>query len=1835
MLSSTTGTWTGTPTITYTYQWQRCNAAGASCADLAGATSSTYTAVSADVGNTLRSKVTGTNAAGNSFAVSVVTAVVAAAPPVNTVLPVISGTARDTQTLSATTGTWTGTPTITYTYQWQRCDALGAACQPIAGATASTYVLTPTDVGGTARVVVTGTNAAGSSAATAAASAVIVATAPVSTVLPAISGTLTEGSTVSGSTGTWTGTPTITYTYQWRRCNAAGNSCADIAGATSSNYTLVAADVGNTLRVVVTATNAAGSVNATSSAATGNPGAPVNSTPPTITGTARDGQTLTAGNGTWTGTAPITYTYQWQRCNAAGASCVDIAGATASTRNLTPADVGSTMRVRVTATNVAGGVQATSSQTAVVVADPPVNTALPTTSGTTRDGQTLSSAVGTWTGTPTITYASQWRRCNAAGVSCADIAGATGTTYALTPADVGGTIRVRVTATNAGGSAAADSAASATIAPDPPVNTILPTISGTARDGLTLTSAVGTWTGTPTITYASQWRRCDAAGFSCADIAGETGSSYVMTAADIGSTIRVRVTGTNAGGSSSASSNPTLAVAPAPPVLIDLPEISGTMRDGQTLTSTVGVWTGSPTITYGREWRRCDSTGSACVTIAGETGVTYALTPDDIGATIRVRITATNGGGSTTASSLPSAPVAPDPPVNTDLPTISGTPRDSQTLTAGDGVWTGSPVIAFTYQWQRCDAAGVSCADVSGATGSNYDLTPADVDATLRVVVTATNAGGIAAATSAATPTIAPDPPVNTVLPAVSGTVRDGQTLSSTVGSWTGTPTISYARQWLRCDAAGDNCADIAGATGSTYDVTPADVDGTIRVRVTASNAGGDASADSDPTTTVAVDPPVNTDLPVVSGTARDGQTLSSTVGSWTGTPTISYARQWLRCDAAGVSCADIAGATGSTYDVTPADVDGTIRVRVTASNAGGDASADSDPTSTVAVDPPVNTDLPVVSGTARDGQTLSSTVGSWTGTPTISYARQWLRCDAAGDNCADISGATGSTYDVTPADVDGTIRVRVTASNAGGDASADSDPTSTVAVDPPVNTDLPVVSGTARDGQTLSSTVGSWTGTPTISYARQWLRCDAAGVSCADIAGATGSTYDVTPADVDGTIRVRVTASNAGGDASADSDPTTTVAPDPPVNTDLPSITGTVTDGRTLTAARGTWTGTPTLTYDYQWLRCDAAGVSCADISGATGASYDLTPADVDGTIRVRVTASNAGGDASADSDPTTAVAPAAPSNSGAPSISGTATDGNTLTADHGAWDGTPAITYAYQWRRCDAAGVSCADVAGATGSTFDLTPADIGSTLRVRVTASNAGGDVSATSPASDVVAAIPPANTVAPAITGTTTDGQTVTADDGTWTGSPTITYTYQWRRCDAAGANCTDIAGATNATHDLAPADVGSTLRVTVTGSNTGGDTPATSAATAVIAAIPAANTGTPSITGTTTEGHTLTASPGSWTGSPAISYAYQWQRCDADGTHCADITGATNATHDLTSADVGHTLRVIVTATNAAGPSAAAASAVTAVIQAAPVVTPNPTPTPAPPAEVAPAAQQPPSPGADDLGQITGGLLTATTCRQVVTGLGFRRLNVPGVGAIRLRMKADGAVAPDAPLGLAVSASKRKVHSVKLTLDGHALRTGAARGRWTAAVSPATFADGDTHTLLVIVKPRKGAAHTMTETITTAACATRYTAGQWRTTVGTGLRLRVDSRTALNSVTFPLPAVLAKRGALKPAKGLGRLRIVQSGGVRTILNLGAKGAPKGVLLAAASPGSPTVIVSGRTIVVRDLPAGTGIVELTLYHRGARLLHSKPRLTAGVTGVGAPANLKTKLQRVTGR
>lgn len=206
---------------------------------------------------------------------------------------------------------------------------------------------------------------------------------------------------------------------------------------------------------------------------------PSNTTPPTITGTPTVGQTLTAENGTWSNN-PASFTYQWLRCNGGGNACVGVANATQKTYTLVGADAGRTIRVQVTATNADGSASARSAQTATVAertgsSAAPKNTSPPTISGTARVGQQLTGAEGSWSGNPDA-YTFQWQRCDVDIVLCSNVVGATARTYLVRVADLGYRLRLRVTARNDKGSASANSALTAIVAPAAAVTNKRPTL---------------------------------------------------------------------------------------------------------------------------------------------------------------------------------------------------------------------------------------------------------------------------------------------------------------------------------------------------------------------------------------------------------------------------------------------------------------------------------------------------------------------------------------------------------------------------------------------------------------------------------------------------------------------------------------------------------------------------------------------------------------------------------------------------------------------------------------------------------------------------------------------------------------------------------------------------------------------------------------------------------------------------------------------------------------------------------------------------------------------------------------------------------------------------------------------------------------------------------------------------------------------------------------------------------------------------------------------------------------------------------------------------------------
>jgi hypothetical protein len=287
-------------------------------------------------------------------------------------------------------------------------------------------------------------------------------------------------------------------------------------------------------------------------------------------------------------------------------------------------------------------------------------------------------------------------------------------------------------------------------------------------------------------------------------------------------------------------------------------------------------------------------------------------------------------------------------PSSLGLPAITGSPQEGKGQATDNGAWSGTPT-AYSFQWKRCTTDGGACTAISGATGQAYTATSADVGATLRAFVTASNASGSATVASDPTfPVASSTPPVPAVAhkPVLLGAFEEGTTLTGTLGTWTGAPT-SYSNLWRRCDAAGANCVDLTGQTTRSYTLSSADVGHRVKLRITATNGAGSGSYTV--TSLLVYGPaPAPTAIPSVSGVSTVGGALTASAGSWSGSPT-GYLYRWRRCGPLGASCVDIVGATGTTYTPTTADVGHTLRVEVMASNQWGSSMTSSAPTASVA----------------------------------------------------------------------------------------------------------------------------------------------------------------------------------------------------------------------------------------------------------------------------------------------------------------------------------------------------------------------------------------------------------------------------------------------------------------------------------------------------------------------------------------------------------------------------------------------------------------------------------------------------------------------------------------------------------------------------------------------------------------------------------------------------------------------------------------------------------------------------------------------------------------------
>ena len=1185
--------------------------------------------------------------------------------------PTLAGTARVGQTLTAdisgiadeegTAKADNGDAGHAYTYQWVRVD--GETETNIAGATASTYTLAAADAGKTVKAKVEFTDDADFaegplvSAAYPAAGTVALADGNhAATGVPTITGTERVGQVLTadlsgiadedGTTKADNDDARYAHTYQWVRVD--GETGMDIAGATASTYTLAAADAGKTFKVKVEFTDDAGFAEGplvsaaypaagTVALADGNHAA---TGVPTITGTARAGQVLTAdlsGIADEDGTtkadnddARYAHTYQWVRVD--GETETNISGATASTYTLAAADAGKIVKVKVEFTDDAyfaeGPLVSAAYPAAGTVALADGNhaaTGVPTITGTARARQVLTadlSGIADEDGTTKadngevgFAYTYQWVRVD--GETETNIAGATASTYTLAAADAGKTVKVTVSFTDDAGFAEGPTSeaypATGTIAlrNGNHAATGVPTVSGSALVGETLTAETGgiaeedgktkADAGDAGYAYTYRWVRV-ASDDSETNIAGATGSTYTLTFADEGTTVKVKVEYTDdadfaegplvseaypARGAVTQSNDPSLselALADGDGSAIPLDPMFARHTVGYTATVAHAVSTVAVTATPTASTATVVYVDGHIRTLTDIDPSTEALdTALEVGANVvRVVVTAPDvkslRGYTVTVTRVAAG-------VPTGRPAITGAPQVGEVLTAGKGTIqdpdgtskadAGDAGYAFTYQWVRVD--GESESDITDATSSTYTLTAADEGKTVKVEASFTDdadndEGPLVSKPYPAAGTIAWTDGNHraTGVPTVSGTARVGGVLRVETGGIAeengktkadaGNAGYAYTYQWVRVGSDSSE-TDIPGATSSTYTLTGDDEGLAVKVEVEytddADFAEGPLVSAVYPATGTIAGTDGNhraTGEPTVSGTARVGEALRAETGGIAeengktkadaGNAGYAYTYQWVRVGSDS-SETDIPGATSSTYTLTGDDEGLAVKVEVEytddADFAEGPLVSEAYPATGTIAGTDGNhmaTGAPTVSGTARVGEVLTANTGGIAdedgttkadaGNAGYAYTYQWVRV-ASDHSETDIPGATAGNYRLTAADEGLTVKVTVSFTD---DADFDEGPltseahptigsiaarTATIAL--VSNTDQPVQASHVSIGNTdKAHTQGFTTGSNALGY-----KLDSVGLRIRSVASGATLTVHIYTADASGAIEALV----------------------------------------------------------------------------------------------------------------------------------------------------------------------------------------------------------------------------------------------------------------------------------------------------------------------------------------------------------------------------------------------------------------------------------------------------------------------------------------------------------------------------------------------------------------------------------------------------------------------------------------------------------------------------------------------------------------------------------------
>jgi len=1549
-LSSSNGTWTENPT-SYVYKWFRCtatqvaaNAKPAVCTEIVGESNATYSLVTADATRFIVASVTATNAGSSVTKWSAsTTAIVVPSRPANTVAPTVTGTATNSMTLTASTGTWSNFP-ASYSYQWVRCttrvtvaaNALPGGCAAISGATSSTYELVDADVAKSVGVAVTATNAIGSVGKWSITTAAVAALpAPVNTVAPAVSGSAQVSRIVTLSDGTWTFRPS-SYSYKWYSCTAAKpagltlpSGCTQIPGATGATFQLLAGQQARFVLGMVTATNRTGSsvrYTATTAAVTvPTPYAPSafvraavdigGVSGDAISGRAMVGSVLVADEGTWLGyPIPVkTFSY-WYRCasqvintsTTQPAGCYVIDDSEGDTNHVvTLEDLGSYLLYEVIATNTQGVVRNYTPSTSAITATP-VAYVQPSLTGNAGYNSSLEMDEGAWATPPSVgvDFDYSWYRCETdspmvvAGlpVECELIDGETQSSYSVGQDDLGFYVFGAVTALNDFDESASAIAGTRGMSTATPELLSTPAVSGTRVSGNDVTVDDADYVAYPEATVSLQWLRCTAAvatatatlPATCSPITGETGQSYTLADADLGRFITARTTIANTLGTLTTIAASTVAVGSVPVFTVS-PAVTGTTIVGSTLTVSTGTATGSPTPTRSYQWLRCsaaiDSVVSAvpetCAIVSGATSPTYVTTTVDTGKRMTVRVIATNAIASTTTVTLTTAEID-SAPSRLIAPALSGTRTQGQELSVSDGTWTAHPTPSITYQWVRCTAAV----------------------------------------------------PANTfALPAT--------------------------------------CVNISSATTSTYTSTADDLGKFVTAIVTATNSRG-AIATVAPSATAIASLPATVATPLVSGTATRGSALSTAQIAWTGTPTPSLSLQWYRCmsavDTAATvipdGCALISGATSANYTIVEADAGKYVTVASVATNVAG-TSRRIGLSSTIVQSLPSIVVAPTITGDRWLGSELTVADGQWFEYPVATVTYQWYRCSSpvtaaatVPAHCSEsITGATSNKYTLDGTDAGKYLTVVVEHTNSLGTTRHIAAQSIATFLPPSIDTD-PTLTGTASLGSKLTLDPGLWTGYPAPTTSLSWLICSEQHESASTLtpgdcsidsvasspAGLTYQSYLIpmnssvipTRSDLTYTKCSEGAVSNlsqnwgngvvagcradyvmvhyAGFIKSATTQTLNTqVTLDDGFYMTLGSNVvfnrwglngGQTVSGSPITLAAG-------VAYPIDVWYYEAWGGAVFNVQTAVGSVYSSIPDSYLSTggrdsnklqletrhvgkfISGRVVATNSGS-ATTWMSPTTVAVTAPPTPTTNPSTSGTRLVGQTLTMSPGVFVEYPASdSVAYKWYRCSAAigattssSDSCYRISGESDLTYTQTADDAGYYISGSVTRTNSIASVTAWSAASATTNQAPVV-VIDGFIDGEPVAGTSLNASEGQWQGFPVPSLQFQWYRCSTAVASvmatvpagCATIAAATTSNYLLAPADMGHFITFAVTRANTLGTVTRVAQSTAVVTGVPVVVTA-PAVSGTRVSGSVLTVSAGTWLAHPSATTTRQWYRCSS-------------------------------------------------------------------------------------------------------------------------------------------------------------------------------------------------------------------------------------------------------------------------------------------------------------------------------------------------------------------